>query len=272
MAKIILTENQLTDLIRSAVEKITGASTKNSSLKDIFKDFGVDPSGDLGNLFKDDKKLDFKSFEGKTKIGKVKLKGNFSGEQKANIDLLIKAMENKGIKNPYTQIGILSVIGKETNFIPKSEVAYSNTSNSRIRKIFGSRVAKYSDSQLNTLKNNPEKFFNVVYAKTVGNQGGGDGWKYRGRGFNQLTGKKNYEKYGNMVGVDILSNPDRLNNTDVAAKVALAFFTKGKPTSTFPNFDDKVEAAIHFADINAGGGVSSHRQNAIDYSEKFDVA
>jgi putative chitinase len=270
MAKIILTETELKTLIKNIVAKITDPS----------KDVGFDINDFLKKIDKDNVDSDTKEkitdlakkFDGKTKIGKVKLKGNFSGEQKANIDLLIKAMENKGIKNPYTQIGILSVIGKETNFIPKSEVAYSNTSNSRIRKIFGSRVAKYSDSQLNALKNNPEKFFNVVYAKTVGNQGGGDGWKYRGRGFNQLTGKKNYEKYGSMTGVDIVSNPDRLNDPNVASKVALAFFTKGKPASAFPDFDDKVDAAIHFADINAGGGTSSHRQNAIDYSDKFDVA
>ena len=74
-----------------------------------------------------------------------------------------------------------------------------------------------------------------------------------------------------MAGVDIVSDPDRLNDPNVAAKVALAFFTKGKPASSFPNFNDKEDAAIYFADINAGGGVSRHRQQAIDYSEKFDV-
>jgi predicted chitinase len=174
-------------------------------------------------------------------------------------------------KDPLTQIGALSVISKESNFRPKSEVSYANTSNSRIRKIFGSRVSKYSDSEMDSLKKNPEKFFNVVYAKTVGNQGGGDGWKYRGRGFNQLTGKKNYEKYGNMIGRNLVGNPDLANDPTVAAEIAVAFFTKGKPGNTFPKFKNKTEAATHFADINSGGGVSSHRANAIAAVDKFDI-
>jgi len=204
--------------------------------------------------------------------GDVQLVGNFDAVQKNNIKLMIDYMNKTGITDPLAQIGILSVISKESGFKPKSEVSYAGTSNSRIRSIFGSRVAKYSDSELNDLKSDPEKFFNVVYAKTVGNQGGGDGWRYRGRGFNQLTGKKNYEKYGNMIGKDLVGNPDLVNEPDIAAQVAVAFFTKGKPASTFPKFKDKVDAATYFADINAGGGVSSHRSNAIAASEKFDVA
>ena len=180
-------------------------------------------------------------------------------------------MNKSGIKDPLTQIGVLSVISKESSFKPKSEVSYANTSNSRIRKIFGSRVSKYSDSEMDSLKKNPEKFFNVVYAKTVGNQGGGDGWKYRGRGFNQLTGKKNYEKYGNIIGRNLVGNPDLANDPTVAAEIAVAFFTKGKPGNTFPKFKNKTEAATHFADINAGGGVSSHRANAIAAVDKFDI-
>ena len=124
---------------------------------------------------------------------------------------------------------------------------------------------------MDSLKKNPEKFFNVVYAKTVGNQGGGDGWKYRGRGFNQLTGKKNYEKYGNMIGRNLVGNPDLANDPTVAAEIAVAFFTKGKPGNTFPKFKNKTEAATHFADINSGGGASRHRADAIAAVDKFDI-
>jgi putative chitinase len=270
MAKIFLTENQLTDLIKGAVEKITGTNTKDSSMKDIFKDFGVETPSIFGDIFKGKKETDFKSFKGKTKIGKVKLIGGFTGEQKRNIDLIIKAMESKGIKDPYAQIGILSVIGKESGFTPKSEIDYSTTPNSRIRNIFGKRVPK-DDTKLDRLKKNPKKFFDIVYGGRFGNDSD-EGYKYRGRGFNQLTFKGNYQKYGSMSGVDIVSNPDRLNDPDVAAKVALAFFTKGKSASSFPNFNDKEDAAIYFADINAGGGAGGHRQKAIDYSKKFEVA
>ena len=49
------------------------------------------------------------------------------------------------------------------------------------------------------------------------------------------------------------------------------FFTKGKKAD-FPKFDTKKDAAEYFADINAGGGISSHRENAVKYSETFDLA
>ena len=49
------------------------------------------------------------------------------------------------------------------------------------------------------------------------------------------------------------------------------FFTKGKPASEFPKFTSKEEAAIKFADINAGGGRSSHRDSALKASENFEV-
>ena len=182
-------------------------------------------------------------------------------------------MNKEGITDPYAQVGILSVIKKESGFKPKSEVSYHKTNNERIRKLFGKRVEKYSDSELDELKKDVKKFFNVIYAKTVGNQGGNDGYNYRGRGFNQLTGVKNYEKYSNMIGMgsQLVQDPDLVNDPKIAAKIALKFFTKGKPASEFPKFNSKEEAAIKFADINAGGGRSSHRDSALKASENFEV-
>ena len=87
-------------------------------------------------------------------------------------------MNEAGITDPYAQVGILSVIAKESGFVPKSEYSYSTTSNQRLRKIFGKRLSKYSDSELSSLKQNDKNFFNVVYAKVVGNQGGDDGYRY----------------------------------------------------------------------------------------------
>lgn len=205
--------------------------------------------------------------------GKVKITGNFDSEQLTNINFLIDEMNKEGITDPYAQIGILSVIKKESGFKPKSEVSYHKTSNERIRKLFGKRVANYSDSELDELKKDVKKFFNVIYAKTVGNQGGNDGYNYRGRGFNQLTGIKNYEKYSNMIGMgnQLVQDPDLVNDPKIAAKIALKFFTKGKPASEFPKFNSKEEAAIKFADINAGGGASSHRDSALKASENFEV-
>lgn len=208
--------------------------------------------------------------------------GNFSAKQKENISYLINAMTDKGITDSLTQIGILSVISKECNFIPKSEAPYDTTSNSSIRNKFNDRVndltkqkiSDLSETELDELKSNPEDFFNWVYGNMIGNGSvaSGDGYKYRGRGFNQLTGRGNYEKYGGKIGEDLVGNPDKVNDVDIAAKIAIEFATKGKPASSFPTFTDKTDAAEFFADVNAGGTASSHRSNAVAASNKFNIA
>ena len=56
----------------------------------------------------------------------------------------------------------------------------------------------------------PEKIANIVYANRMGNgnQASGDGYKFRGRGYIQLTGKDNYSAFDKEVEDDILANPD----------------------------------------------------------------
>ena len=197
-------------------------------------------------------------------------KGKFTPEQIKNINFLIDEMNTAKIVDPNTQIWILSVIGKESGFIPKNEDSYENTSNNDIRKIFWNRVPA-SDTELTELKKNQEAFFNRVYASTAGNEWWNDGRMYRGRGYNQLTGKANYKKYSELTGTDIVNTPDALNDPIVASKVALAFFTKWKDYSIFPQFTNKNDAAIYFADINAGGHAGGHRSPALQVAENFDI-
>jgi putative chitinase len=240
--------------------------------KEEFKDI---TSSDEEKLEKDlvDAKLKDSTYGNEDKYS-GDLVHTFSGQEARNIDLLVDAMNDFGITDPMAQIGILSVIGKESNYIPKSETSYSNTGISRIRSLFGKRVSNLSDDEINQLKKDDKKFYNLIYANTVGNGLDGtnddDGYKYRGRGFNQLTGEKNYEKYGNLIGKNLVGDPEQVNDPKTAAKVAIMFFTKGKKTG-FPKFNTKKDAAEYFADINAGGGVSSHRANAVKYSDKFDI-
>jgi len=75
----------------------------------------------------------------------------------------------------------------------------------------------------------PEKIANRVYANRMGNgdEASGDGWKYRGRGFIQLTGKDNYKAFGDFIKEDILSNPD-LVATKYPLTSAVFFFNNKK--------------------------------------------
>lgn len=76
----------------------------------------------------------------------------------------------------------------------------------------------------------PEKIANRVYASRMGNgdEASGDGWKYRGRGALQLTGKANYEAFAKYLGHnEVLENPD-LVATKYAFESAIFFFERNK--------------------------------------------
>ncbi len=220
--------------------------------------------------------------------GNVQIDG-LSGTQKKNAEVVVAALNKYGIVNPLTQKAILSVIGKESGFVPQDEISYANTSNDRIRMIFGKRVSDLSDSELTSLKRDENAFWDKVYGGRYGNDKKGDGSKYRGRGFNGLTFKSNYKKYNrllqeNGVRVDIVSNPDRLNDIDVAAEVNALYFLNGLTNKAskrkfgnddpndFTSFDKALGAAVN---ANAGWGKdvigSRDYRAAQTYASKFDI-
>jgi len=81
---------------------------------------------------------------------------------------------------------------------------------------------------------------NTEIGLSMGNTQEGDGFKYRGRGFIQITGKNNYAAYGKMIGEDLVGNPDRANDPFVAAKIAAAFVVRGLNNKL--NFSSQSEA------------------------------
>ena len=77
----------------------------------------------------------------------------------------------------------------------------------------------------------PEKIANVVYANSMdnGDADSGDGWKYRGRGPIQLTGKANYSAFAADMDVDVIDNPDLVSeDKEVALMSAIWFWNKNK--------------------------------------------
>jgi len=207
-----------------------------------------------------------------------------------NIEIVVSALNKYGIINPLIQKGILSVIGKESNFVPKDENPYNKTSNERIREIFGSRVSNYTESELTDLKKDVDRFWDVVYGGRYGNDSPGDGAKYRGRGFNQLTFKDSYKKYNDLLrkngtNVDIVNNPSMVNDPKIAAEIAALFFlnrlnskhSKRKYGNDDPNdfidFDTALKAATNANSVwgkNIEG--SKALRNAKEYASNFDIS
>lgn len=100
-----------------------------------------------------------------------------------------------------------------------------NYSAARLRAIFPRYFR--TDEIAREYERKPERIANRVYANRLGNgpPESGEGWRYRGRGFFQLTGKANYQQYGDVAGVDLVNDPEIIErDLKKSIQVAAAYF------------------------------------------------
>ena len=97
------------------------------------------------------------------------------------------------------------------------------TTPERIRAVFPSRVKSLADAA--QLTRNPQALANRVYAGRLGNgdEASGDGWRYRGRGLVQLTGRDNYVDAADGLALPLVTHPD-LAALPAAACMTAAWF------------------------------------------------
>lgn len=102
-----------------------------------------------------------------------------------------------------------------------------NYSSEGLKKIFPKYFPTMELS--NAYQRQPEKIANRVYANRMGNGNelSGDGWKFKGRGCLQTTGKNNYTLLSKNLNVDLLSNPD-LVATNYPFESALFYFSSNR--------------------------------------------
>jgi putative chitinase len=165
---------------------------------------------------------------------------------------------------------ILGIVSKESAFVPRNEISYAGTKASRIRQVFPSNFKNKTDAEIDVIKKDSQKFFDTIYGGRYGNASN-EGYKYRGRGFNQLTFKGNYETYNNLYKangskagpLDIIANPDLVNKQEggvykVASHIASLFFKRNK-SNFFPKAptNDLDTAVFNFMRANAGWGTST---------------
>ena len=186
--------------------------------------------------------------------------GTAAGKLGGAAGLVVSALVSSGIVSSKAQANVLSQVKSESNFVPKSESLFY-TKAEGIQNTFGKgRIPTLEFAQQFVSKkgdDRSEQLANHVYAKTDGNSEPGDGWKYRGRGLLQITGKNAYKALGDYLKIDLVSNPDLLNGPEIAAKSIPWFFlnykknlTKGDPKS----LEDigLVNKAVGFADDKVG--------------------
>lgn len=139
------------------------------------------------------------------------------------LDGLNKCFDKYSINTPERQACFLAQVMHESGgfkFLSEN----LNYSANALMRTWSSRFPDIDTAE--KYANNPEKIANKVYAGRMGNIEEGDGWKYRGRGLIQLTGRENYANFGLNAGVDVLSNPDLLATPEYATLSAGWYWNK----------------------------------------------
>jgi putative chitinase len=156
----------------------------------------------------------------------------------AFLEPLNAAMARFGIAGPARQSAFiaqilhessnLAVMTENLNYSPASLIATFNTP--KVERFTQETAALYGRTAAHPA--NQPMIANVAYAKRMGNGSveSGDGWRYRGRGPGQLTGKDNYARCGAALGVDLVRFPDQVSLPEVGCLAFAWFWTKGNPT------------------------------------------
>lgn len=128
---------------------------------------------------------------------------------------LLSAFARFEINTPRRVAGFIGQYSHETSGFTRLEENLYYTDPTRIAKMFS---ALRQVEQARAFVRLPKALANRVYANRNGNgdEASGDGWTYRGRGLPQLTGRGNYRRAGEKLGLPLEQQPDRVADLDVA--------------------------------------------------------
>ena len=185
--------------------------------------------------------------------------------------VMISELTAQGITSPQAQANILGMMHGESGFQAIPEKSYSETPNQRIRDVMKDRVSDLSDSALTALKVDDEAFYNHVY-KDLG------GYAYRGRGLIQLTGKANYAAVGELIGEDLLNNPDLMLDPEISARASAAYFAQDHLRDKIDQLDEmstvyrivfgrEAQGAVRRADLATRQGYARQFKDAMESGE-----
>lgn len=191
------------------------------------------------------------------------------------------------------QVGVLDAILDQAGNLPRPHIAcimatgYHETGNprmvpsveslhytstARIRAVWPSRFP--SDAIAAPFVRNARALANQVYNGRLGNRAGSDdGWLYRGRGLDHLTGRDNYARAVSVVGANVLANPDLMLRPDIAVKSLVDGLTTGRFTGKkLADFD--VRGGFDFVGSRAivNGDVRKNGALVAGYARAFDAA
>lgn len=145
-------------------------------------------------------------------------------DAEAQADALETARQNSTVNTPQRLAHLMGQLFVESAGFTRMEENLNYRNPDRLAALF--KAVKGPEDAAALIAAGPQAIANRVYANRLGNgdEASGDGWRYRGSGYIQLTGRDNYRKFGEMVGMDLVNNPDLVRQPPTSAQVAFAYW------------------------------------------------
>lgn len=196
----------------------------------------------------------------KTRVEMLKEMGVAEQDAEQYIDSLEEVLPRYGIAESRTRLAHFFAQVLHESGCMKFDTENLNYSAVALRRVFG----KYfpTDEMAAEYARQPERIANRVYASRMGNgnESSGDGWKYRGRGLIQLTGRNNYKAFAEWLGDGrILDEPD-LVSSDFAVHSAVFYWDTNDLNRVADN-DDVVALTKR---VNGGLNGLAHRRELLN--------
>jgi len=145
-----------------------------------------------------------------------------------------KTLLNKyGITTPLRKAHLFGQLAEESHLTPIEENL--NYSAERLLQVFPKYFKTITSAK--AVERNPQKIANIIYGGRMGNNTIGDGYKYRGRGYIQITGKDNYTALTKDTGIDYINYPDKLLN-EADSLISALWYWKKANCNKYADLDD----------------------------------
>jgi putative chitinase len=170
-----------------------------------------------------------------------------------------------GITSPRELANLMAQVSQESGGLTQVEEGFRYSGGLQDVPVRAARQSPEGPAaHREALNGNAEPLAELMYGGRMGNDQPGDGYKYRGRGYIQITGHDNYEALGNALGMDLVNHPELAATPEGATKTALKFWEDNMPAEA----REDVRRATHV--INKGDmGLREREQHFAEWEGRL---
>ena len=179
-----------------------------------------------------------------------------------------------GITQPRELANFMAQVGHESGGLRRLEESFRYTHSAEqisgnVRSALWQGRDALEAARLGALAGHPAPLAELMYGGRMGNTEPGDAYRYRGRGYIQLTGKNQYADAGDALGLDLLGNPDLAARPEHASRIAMWYWQTNVPDDARENVR-AAGAAINGAD--PPNGLADREQRFAQWAPRIATA